>query len=127
MPRSLTSLCASVCSLILIACSSGNIDTAEPSEESDIPVEIETSTEDSSVSPSESAENDGGDIDPSTKSDDGLANASETIEINRAFNINTSSSESVQKMIGNVLRSRAENRPLLSNQGCQISSIAPKG
>ena len=89
MSKSLTSLCASVCSLILIACSSGNIDTAEPSEESDIPVEIETSAEDSSVSPSESAENDGGDIDPSTKSDDGLANASETIEINRAFNINT--------------------------------------
>ena len=82
MPRSLTSLCASVCSLILIACSSGNIDTAEPSEESDIPVEIETSTEDSSVRESESAENDAGDIDPSTKSDDGLANASETIEIN---------------------------------------------
>ena len=89
MSKSLTPLCASVCSLILIACSSGNIDTAEPSEESDIPVEIETSAEDSSVSPSESAENDGGDIDPSTKSDDGLANASETIEINRAFNINT--------------------------------------
>ena len=82
MSKSLTSLCASVCSLILIACSSGNIDTAEPSEESDIPVEIETSAEDSSVSPSESAENDGGDIDPSTKSDDGLANASESIEIN---------------------------------------------
>ena len=40
-------------------------------EESDIPVEIETSAEDSSVSPSESVENDGGDIDP--KSDDGLA------------------------------------------------------
>ena len=89
MSKSLTSLCASVCSLILIACSSGNIDTAEPSEESDIPVEIETSAEDSSIGPSESAENDGGDIDPSTKSDDGLANASETIEINRAFNINT--------------------------------------
>ena len=89
MSKSLTSLCASVCSLILIACSSGNIDTAEPSEESDIPVEIETSAEDSSVRESESAENDGGDIDPSTKSDDGLANASETIEINRAFNINT--------------------------------------
>ena len=89
MSKSLTSLCASVCSLILIACSSGNLDTAEPSEESDIPVEIETSTEDSSVRESESAENDGGDIDPSTKSDDGLANASETIEINRAFNINT--------------------------------------
>ncbi|MGB1490131.1 MAG: hypothetical protein ACPG7Y_08270, partial [Acidimicrobiales bacterium] len=89
MPRSLTSLCASVCSLILIACSSGNVDTAEPSEESDIPVEVETSTEDSSVRESESAENDGGDIDPSTKSDDGLANASETIEINRAYNINT--------------------------------------
>ena len=87
MSRSLTSLCASVCSLILIACSSGNIDTAEPSEESDIPVEIETSAEDSSVSESESAENDGGDIDPSTKSDDELTNASETIEINRAFNI----------------------------------------
>ena len=82
MPRSLTSLCASVCSLILIACSSGNIDTAEPSEESDIPVEIETSIEDSSVRESESAENDAGDIDPSTKSDDGLANASESIEIN---------------------------------------------
>ena len=82
MPRSLASLCASVCSLILIACSNGNIDTAEPSEESDIPVEIETSAEDSSVSPSESVENDGGDIDPSTKSDDGLANASESIEIN---------------------------------------------
>ena len=82
MPRSLTSLCASVCSLILIACSSGNIDTAEPSEESDIPVEIETSTEDSSVSSSESAENDAGDIDPSTKNDNELTNASESIEIN---------------------------------------------
>ena len=82
MSKSLTSLCASVCSLILIACSSGNIDTAEPSEESDIPVEIETSTEDSSVSSSESAENDAGDIDPSTKSDNELTNASESIEIN---------------------------------------------
>ena len=60
MPRSLASLCASVCSLILIACSSGNIDTAEPSEEPDTPVEIETSTEDSSVSASESAENEPG-------------------------------------------------------------------
>jgi len=68
--------------LILIACSSGNIDTAEPSEESDIPVEIETSTQDSSVRASESAENDAGDIDPSTKSDNELANASESIEIN---------------------------------------------
>ena len=81
MPRSLASLCASVCSLIFIACSSGNIDTAEPSEEPDTPVEIETSTEDSSVSASESAENDAGGIDTSTKSDDGLANASESIEI----------------------------------------------
>ena len=91
MSKSLTPLCASVCSLILIACSSGNIDTAEPSEESDIPVEIETSTEDSSVSASESAENDVGDIDTPTKSDDGLANASESTEINGAENDTSSS------------------------------------
>ena len=64
----------------IFVCSSGNIDTAEPWEP-DTPVEIETSTEDSSVSASESAENDAGDIDTSTKSDDGLANASESIEI----------------------------------------------
>ena len=82
MPRSLTSLCASVCSLILIACSSGNIDTAKSSEDSDNPVEVETSTEDSSVHASESAENNEGDIDTPTKSDDGLANGSESIEIN---------------------------------------------
>ena len=91
MPRSLTSLCASVCSLILIACSSGNIDTAKSSEESDNPVEVETTTEDSSVRSSESAEKDEGDIDTPTKNDNDLANASENIEINGVENDTSSS------------------------------------
>ena len=86
MSRSLTSLCASVCSVVLIACSSGNIDTAKSSEESDTPVEIETSTDDSSVSASESAENDAGDINPPTNNDDGLTDGSESIEIDDGEN-----------------------------------------
>ena len=84
MPRSLASLCASVCSLILIACSNGNIDTAEPSEESDTPVEIEsstdfsTNTDNGSTSASESAQVNVGEIDSSTSGSNGSTKDSES-------------------------------------------------
>ena len=80
------SLFTIVCSLILIACSSGDVDGADLSEGSDTLVEIESSTEDSLASASESAENDAGDNDPSTNSDDGLANAPESVEIDGGEN-----------------------------------------
>tara|TARA_B100000965_G_scaffold108015_1_gene89248 strand:+ start:3376 stop:4848 length:1473 start_codon:yes stop_codon:yes gene_type:complete len=84
-------LFAAICSLMLFACSSGDIDRANPSEESDALVEIESSSEDSSASASESAENDAGDIDPSTNSDDGLADGSESIKIDDGENDTNSS------------------------------------
>ena len=94
MPRSLASLCASVCSLILIACSNGNIDTAEPSEESDTPVEIEsstdfsTNTDNGSTSASESAQVNVGEIDSSTSGSNGSTKDSESASEGIARNDN---------------------------------------
>lgn len=81
MQKYLISLFATVCSLILIACTSGDIDRAKPS---DTPVKIQSSTDFSSnsdngsTSASESAEVNAGDIDSSTSGSNGSTKDSES-------------------------------------------------